>query len=156
MIDIDDLRTWAAGITTLRSGVPMLGDATLEDVTVTRQYKLPPGWTHVGSGTAPSTSTGIALVEGNLVKVRHQVVESLNPQTGYTIFPVAGGSSLTPAEDAAHKNDARVPTNAAAIALLDSWLREASKGVDPQQEQELNEVKKSLDADRSPGQKLFP
>ena len=47
--------------------------------------------------------------------------------------------------------------NAAAVALMDAWMREvAEQGPDAEEERRLAETKSALDADRLSRRKLFP
>ena len=46
--------------------------------------------------------------------------------------------------------------NAGAITLVEEWLREADKGVDPKEKSEWEEIAAAIDAHRSSPRKLFP
>lgn len=46
--------------------------------------------------------------------------------------------------------------NTNAIALLEQWLQDAEKGVDPNEVRVWNEAKESLEAHRTSARKLFP
>ncbi len=152
MTAFDDVVAWTAGLNLL-GGIPMLGEASPNNVTVTRQAKLPSGWADVASGTGRSSGGfGVALVEGHLVVAGYRLVEDARPRTRFTSFPVAWGSSKAPAE----KQHVEKDKNAAAMSLLEAWLREADLGLDEAQKRNLEEVKRSLNSERQPGQKLFP
>jgi hypothetical protein len=155
MINFDGLLDWHAGFA-LRGGVSMLGAATPDDATVTRQAELPAGWIDVTSGTGSSESWGAAVVEGRSLNIRYQLIESAEDRTGYALFPTPRGSSMEPAPNRAQTQvRPQVQKNTAAIALLDSWLKEAELGIDKAQQRHLKKVKKALDSRRSPGHKLF-
>lgn len=154
MNNIENVVAWSAGFY-LRGGLPMLGNASIDEATVTRQVKLPDGWTDVVSGTAPLEGW-YETFAGPGVEIHYKVVDRSEAMTGYQLFTVPSGSSMDVELTLVEVDHEQARKNAGAIALLDAWLRNAEQGYDDAQARHLSEVKKSLDAERLPGQKLFP
>ena len=144
----------------LVSGPRYLTSAVFDPSTLALGLAGPSIWTDIRSATSKST-VYVALVSAG-------AIDSATVQ--FAAFDVAFGArtfgnpppelraeiylKVSAAESMARHE--RILENAAAIALVGSWLEEGAGSIDEEECRDFEQIKADLDAERSSSRKLFP